>query len=115
MAKQPTPPLDRIFHAIADPTRLKVVEALARGPASVSELAQPFDIALPTFLKHLKVLEDGGWIVTRKSGRVRACALSPQGFQAAQTWVARHRALWEGRADRLAELLDTLQTKETRQ
>lgn len=97
--------LDRMFQALADPTRRAVVERLARGPASVSELAQPFTMALPTLLQHLRVLEASGLVRSAKRGRVRTCAVEPQALQRVQGWLDRQRALWEARFDRLDALL----------
>lgn len=100
--------LDSIFHGLADPTRRAVIARLASGPAAVSELAAPHDMALPSFLKHLKVLEAGGWIASEKAGRVRTCRLRPEAAQAAEGWLGRQRGLWEARLDRLDALLETL-------
>lgn len=105
--------LDTIFQALADPTRRAVLGRLARGAASVSELAQPFDMALPSFMKHIRVLEDGGLIRTRKAGRVRTCTLERRNLGLAESWLADQRALWEGRADRLEQFVLEAQNKET--
>jgi DNA-binding transcriptional ArsR family regulator len=102
------------FHALADPTRRAVLERLAQGPASVSTLAKPFEMALPTFLQHLRVLEDCGLIRSRKSGRVRTCELQPAPLGNAEQWLSAQRALWTQRLDQLDQLLDTLKDKETR-
>jgi DNA-binding transcriptional ArsR family regulator len=104
--------LGRIFQALADPTRRAVLGRLAKGPASASELAKPFDMALPSFMKHLRVLEDSGWIRTRKQGRVRTCAIEEQPFAAVEAWLSEQRALWEGRTDRLERFVTTTQEKE---
>jgi DNA-binding transcriptional ArsR family regulator len=104
--------LGRIFQALADPTRRAVLGRLAKGPASASELAKPFDMALPSFMKHLRVLEDSGWIRTRKQGRVRTCALEEKPFAAVEAWLSEQRALWEGRTDRLERFVTTTQEKE---
>ncbi len=93
--------LNGIFHALADPTRRAVLAELGRGPASVTELARPHDMALPSFMKHIRLLEDAGLIRTEKHGRVRTCAVEPGCFAAVQDWLARQRAVWEGRTDRL--------------
>jgi DNA-binding transcriptional ArsR family regulator len=93
--------LDVIFQALADPTRRAVLGRLGSGPASVTELARPFDMALPSFMKHIRVLEGGGLIRTRKAGRVRTCALEQRTLAVAEAWLAEQRALWEGRTDRL--------------
>lgn len=97
--------LDSIFHGLADPTRRAVIARLAAGPAPVSELAAPHDMALPSFLKHLKVLEASGWIESDKTGRIRTCRLKPEAAKAAEGWLGRQRALWEARLDRLDALL----------
>jgi DNA-binding transcriptional ArsR family regulator len=93
--------LNGVFHALADPTRRAVLGRLGQGPASIGELAQPFDMALPSFMKHIRLLEDSGWIRTEKSGRVRTCALEKRQFAVAESWLAQQRALWESRTDRL--------------
>ena len=99
--------LHQRFHALGDPTRLAVIEALLNGPASVSSLAAPYDMALPAFTKHLGVLERAGLIESTKSGRVRTCRLSPTGLGAIDAWLNDRRAMWQGRFDRLADLTDT--------
>ena len=93
--------LDLIFHGLADPTRRAVISRLAESPAPVSELAAPHNMALPSFLKHLKVLETGGWIESEKEGRVRTCRLRPDAAQAAEGWLAQQHKLWEARLDQL--------------
>ncbi|AXC49645.1 transcriptional regulator [Paracoccus suum] len=97
--------LDRSFHALADPTRRAVLAQLTGGEASVSQLAEPFAVSLPTFLAHLRVLEEGGLIHTRKQGRVRLCRLATGGYAPLQEWLEAQRQLWEGRSDRLAEFV----------
>lgn len=97
--------LDGVFHALADPTRRAVVQRLSQGPASVSELAEPFDMRLPSFMKHLRVLEDSGLVRSKKVGRVRTCEIRPRPMAEAERWMARHRAIWEGRLDRIEALL----------
>jgi DNA-binding transcriptional ArsR family regulator len=99
--------LNGIFQALADPTRRAVLGRLGRGPASVSELAKPFDMALPSFMKHIRLLEDSGWIRTRKQGRVRTCAIEQKPVAAIEAWLAAQRALWEGRTDRLEQFVTT--------
>jgi DNA-binding transcriptional ArsR family regulator len=91
--------LDRVFRALADPTRRAVLERLGRRPAAVSELAAPFRMALPSFVQHLRVLEGCGLIRTRKSGRVRTCELAPRSLRPAEGWLARQRSIWEKRLD----------------
>ncbi|MEA2727564.1 MAG: hypothetical protein QOF70_2039 [Acetobacteraceae bacterium] len=98
--------LNGVFQALADPTRRAVLGRLGRGPASISELAKPFDMALPSFMKHIRFLEDSGWILTRKKGRVRTCTIEKKAFAVADTWLAAQRALWEARFDRLDALLE---------
>ncbi len=100
-------PLSPAFHALADPTRRAVVARLAQGTATVSELASPFTMALPTFLQHLKVLEVGGLIETEKQGRQRICRLCPARVDEAQDWLAQRRAEWEAQADRLQQFLES--------
>src|SRR5262249_46853691 len=100
--------LDRVFQALADPTRRSVLSRLARGTAPVSELAEPFDMALPSFLQHLKVLEGCGLVRSRKSGRVRTYRLSRRPLRAAEGWMTEQRALWERRLDQLDEYLDEM-------
>jgi DNA-binding transcriptional ArsR family regulator len=99
--------LNGIFQALADPTRRAVLGRLGRGPASVSELAKPFDMALPSFMKHIRLLEDSGWIRTRKQGRVRTCAIEQKPVAAIEAWLAAQRALWEDRTDRLEQFVTT--------
>lgn len=95
------PALPDLFAALGDPTRLAVVERLSRGPASVGELAAPFDMALPSFTQHLALLEEAGLVRSKKEGRVRTCELAPAALKPAQTWLARRRELWERRLDGL--------------
>lgn len=103
--------LDPVFRALAHPTRLAVVERLGEGPAATSELAEPFDMALPSFLQHMDVLEASGLVRSRKVGRVRRYRLAPRPLEAAEDWLAERRAMWEKRLDQLDEHLQTL--KET--
>jgi DNA-binding transcriptional ArsR family regulator len=95
------PQLNRAFAALSDPTRRAVVARLCLGEASVSELAEPFSIGLPTFLKHIRVLEDGGFLETRKAGRVRVCALKPEALRQTDTWLSEHLRIWTARLDRM--------------
>jgi DNA-binding transcriptional ArsR family regulator len=105
-------PVDRVFHALADPTRRAVVERLSTGPAAVGDLAKRFDMALPSFTQHLGVLEKSGLVRSKKSGRVRTYYLVPAKLRSAETWLGKQRAMWEGRLDQLDEYL--LQLKEKR-
>lgn len=100
--------LDRVFHALADPTRRAVIQRLGEGPAAVTDLARPFDMALPSFMNHIAVLEDCGLIASRKVGRVRTCRIRPKRLSQAESWIAEQRALWEGRTDRLAAYAEDL-------
>jgi DNA-binding transcriptional ArsR family regulator len=97
--------LDRVFHALSDPTRRLMVERLTRGPASVSELAEPLDMTLAAVVQHLQVLEGSGLVSTAKVGRVRTCRIEAATLGAAETWINRRRALWERRLDRLGEVI----------
>lgn len=99
--------VDEVFRALADPTRRAVIRRLGAGPASVGELASDFDMALPSFLKHVRTLEGSGLVRTRKTGRVRMCLLERERLAVARTWLDEQRALWEDRADRLERHLDT--------
>ena len=96
--------LDSFFSAMADPTRRAVIERLTRGPAPVGDLHAPHDIALPTFLKHLKVLEAAGLIRSEKVGRVRTVHIEAAPLAEAEDWLKRQRRVWEGRLDRLDAL-----------
>lgn len=93
--------LNGIFQALADPTRRAVLARLGRGSASIGDLADPFEMALPSFMKHIHALEESGLIVTRKQGRVRFCAIEQRRFTMIEAWLGDQRAIWEGRADRL--------------
>lgn len=104
--------LDTVFHALADPTRRAVLQRLSQGTASVSELAKPFDMALPSFLQHLRVLEDSGLVRSRKDGRVRTCEMRAEPLSNAERWIVEQRKAWEGRLDRLAAYLEQLQEGE---
>jgi DNA-binding transcriptional ArsR family regulator len=97
--------LSDVFGALADPTRLAVVERLVSGPASVSELAEPFDMAGPSFLKHLRVLEAAGLVTSDKAGRVRTVRLAPDALGWVESWVRKHRRTWERRLDDLGAFL----------
>ncbi len=105
--------LDRVFHALADPSRRVIVERLCRGPASVKELAQPLAMSLPAVLQHLQLLEASGLVKSEKTGRVRTCRIEPIALSVAESWIAEQRALWEGRLDRLEDYLETLKAKES--
>jgi DNA-binding transcriptional ArsR family regulator len=104
-------PVDHVFHALADPTRRRVLERLSQSPASVSELAEPFDMALPSFVQHMGVLERSGLVQSRKAGRVRTYQLVPKRMKLAEDWMVRQRALWEKRLDQLDTYLIALKEK----
>ena len=92
---QQTATLDDVFQALADPTRRAILSRLGVGPASVGELAAPFDMALTSFMKHLRILERAGWIATSKVGRVRTCSIVTDRFADVGAWVYGHRALFD--------------------
>jgi DNA-binding transcriptional ArsR family regulator len=99
------PGIDRIFHALGDPTRRALMEKLSQGPISVSHLAEPLDITLAAVVQHLQVLEESGLVQTEKLGRVRTCRIDPAGLSAAEKWLGDRRSTWERRLDRLGDLL----------
>jgi DNA-binding transcriptional ArsR family regulator len=99
------PNVDRVFHALGDPTRRAIVEKLSEGPISVSRLAEPLDITLAAVVQHLQVLEESGLVQTEKTGRVRTCRIEPAGLSAAEQWIGDRRSRWERRLDRLGDLL----------
>ncbi|MGC4067291.1 MAG: metalloregulator ArsR/SmtB family transcription factor [Polyangiaceae bacterium] len=100
--------LDGVFRALADPTRRAVLQRLSGGAVTVTELAEPFDMALPSFLQHLRMLERSGLVRSRKEGRVRTYRLSPQPLRMAEQWLGAQRTLWESRLDGLDGYLSTL-------
>ena len=104
--------LDRIFHSLSDGTRRAVIAQLAAGPASIGELAQRHHMALPSFMKHIRVLEESEIIFSRKEGRVRLCELRSGALSSAQAWLERERRVWEARLDRLDAVVETLAAKE---
>lgn len=99
------PNIDRVFHALGDPTRRALLEKLSAGPLAVSRLAEPLAITLAAVVQHLQVLEASGLIATEKVGRVRTCRVEPAGLSAAGQWIADRRSQWENRLDRLGDLL----------
>ncbi|WP_428680224.1 ArsR/SmtB family transcription factor [Sphingopyxis sp.] len=106
--------LDTVFHALADPTRRAVIGRLLKGAAPVTRLAEPFEMGLPAFLKHLTVLESSGLIRSEKAGRVRTCHINADRLAAAEGWLAEQRAVWQGRTDRLAAFAEAQHPPETR-
>ena len=102
------PNLDLCFTALGDPTRRAILQRLARAPASVSELAAPHDMALPSFMGHLKKLEKAGLVTSSKSGRTRTYQIAPDAFAPAQDWLAEQKAIWDGRLDRFDDYVTKL-------
>jgi DNA-binding transcriptional ArsR family regulator len=100
--------LSDVFYALGDPTRRAIVGALGKGPTTVSTLAAPFAMALPSFMKHLSVLERSGIVRSRKVGRVRTCELRPKALSPAEQWLARQRTAWQARTDRMAAFVEQL-------
>ena len=103
-----SPILDRTFQALSDPVRRRMLARLSRGPASVSELAQPFSISLPAILQHLKALQDSGLVRSEKKGRVRTVSLEPETLSTAESWIADRRSEWEAQLDRFENYVQTL-------
>ena len=101
-----------LFHALGDPTRLAIVQCLSRRPETVSALAAPHDMALPSFMQHLRVLEKSGWIRSTKTGRVRTCELNPEALALTGGWLERQRNLWERRLDQLDDYLLKMKQEE---
>lgn len=99
--------LDLMYQALADPGRRVMVERLTRGPASVSELAEPLDMSLPAVVQHLQMLEASGLVKSQKVGRVRTCRIEPAALRSAERWIGEQRMIWERRIDRLGEFLAT--------
>jgi len=105
-------PLSQTFAALADPTRRAILARLAQGEATVTELAEPFDMSLPGVSKHLKVLQNAGLVVQGRNAQWRPCRLEPAPLHDIASWVEQYRRLWEARLDRLDEYLRELQTRE---
>jgi DNA-binding transcriptional ArsR family regulator len=105
--------LDRAFHALADPHRRQMVETLAAGPASVSELARPLAMSLAAVVQHVQVLEASGLIASHKAGRVRVCEITTDALGSVEQWLAARRTVWEWRLDRLGDVLDEQARGET--
>ncbi|MFZ5755430.1 MAG: ArsR/SmtB family transcription factor [Pseudomonadota bacterium] len=107
-------PLSAIFAALADPTRRAILARLSGGEASVTELAEPFDMSLPAVTKHLKVLERAGLITRGREAQWRPCRLEAQGLRQAADWVGQYRRHWEQRLDRLEEYLKQMQNEDNK-
>jgi len=97
--------VDRVFHALGDPTRRAILEKLSEAPVSVSRLAEPLGITLAAVVQHVQVLEDSGLVRTEKLGRVRTCRIEPGGLTVAEKWIGDRRTIWERRLDRLGDML----------
>jgi DNA-binding transcriptional ArsR family regulator len=104
MKKHPVD-IDRLFHALGDPTRRAILDSLVERPASVSELAEPLGISLAAVMQHLEILEGAKLVHTEKLGRVRTCRIETAGFSALEQWIRDHRTAWERKLDRLGEVL----------
>ena len=103
---------DDVFHALGNSTRRKVLERLSVGPATVSELAEPFDMQLPSFVQHLAVLEQSRLVKSKKRGRVRTYEIAPERFRVVEDWLTARRQLWEARLDRFDQYVKQLKEKE---
>jgi DNA-binding transcriptional ArsR family regulator len=101
----PQPQIDRLFHALGDPTRRAILDRLSRGPMSVSRLAEPLGVTVTAVAQHLLVLEECELVHTEKLGRVRTCRIEPKGFSMLENWIKDHRSHWELSLDRLGEML----------
>ena len=104
--------VDDVFHALSNPTRRKVLERLSTGPATVSELAAPFDMQLPSFVQHLSVLEESRLVRSKKNGRVRTYEIALERFKVAEDWLTARRQAWEARLDRFDHYVKQLKEKE---
>ena len=111
MVKRSTGSLDAVFSALSDPTRRKILARLSEGEASVTELAEPFEMSLPAVSKHLGVLEDAGLLTREKAGRVRHCRLVEEPMQDALEWIVRYGRFWEDRLDSLERYLAETRTE----
>lgn len=109
----PPLPIDAVFRALADPTRRRVLERLVNSPASVSELAEPFDMALPSFVEHLRVLEGSGLVNSQKKGRIRTYRIATEPMKLAENWLTQQRTVWERRLDQLDDYMLTLKEENT--
>jgi DNA-binding transcriptional ArsR family regulator len=107
------PSIDRVFHALGDPTRRAILEKLSQGPVSVSRLAEPLEMTLAAVVQHLQVLEESGLVQTEKLGRVRTCRIEPAGLSVAAEWIGERRSIWEQGLDRLGDLLAEPDDKKT--
>lgn len=99
------PQIDQLFHALGDPTRRAILDALAGGPTSVSRLAEPLSITITAVAQHLQILEQCQLVKTEKLGRVRTCRIEPAGFKRLEQWIRDHRLTWENKLERLSDML----------
>ena len=106
--------VDQVFHALSNPTRRKVIERLSAGPATVSELAAPFGMQLPSFVQHLSVLERSRLVTSKKRGRVRTYEMVPERFEVVEDWLTARRRSWEARLDRFDQYVQQLKEKESK-
>jgi len=97
--------IDRLFHALGDPTRRAILDRLVDGPASVTKLAEPLGVTLTAVMQHLEILEEARLVHTEKLGRVRTCRIEPAGFRMLEQWIRNHKTAWERKLDRLGKLL----------
>ena len=104
---------DAVFHALSNPTRRKVLERLSLSPATVSELAAPFDMQLPSFVQHLSILEQSRLVRSKKRGRVRTYEIAPERLEVVEDWLTARRRLWEARLDRFDQYVKQLKEKES--
>jgi DNA-binding transcriptional ArsR family regulator len=104
---------DDVFHALSNPTRRKVLEHLSAGPATVTELAAPFDMQLPSFVQHLSILEQSRLVTSKKRGRVRTYEIAPKRFEVVEDWLTARRKAWEARLDRFDDYVKQLKQKES--
>src|ERR1043166_3493383 len=105
---------DDVFHALSNATRRRILEQLSVAPATVSDLAAPFDMKLPSFVQHLSVLERSRLVKSKKRGRVRTYEIAPDRFKVAEDWLSERRRLWEARLDRFDEYVKQLKDKESK-
>ncbi|MGZ3181819.1 MAG: ArsR/SmtB family transcription factor [Telluria sp.] len=104
---------DAVFYALSNATRRAVLEQLSRGPATVSDLAAPFEMKLPSFVQHLSVLEQSALVRSTKQGRVRTYEIVPEQFAVAEDWLSQQRAMWEARLDRFDAYVMQLKKKDS--
>jgi DNA-binding transcriptional ArsR family regulator len=105
--------LDRAFHALSDPSRRQMIDRLAQGPTSVSELARPLQMTLAAVVQHVQVLESSGLIESRKTGRVRTCSINQDALRSTEQWLTDRRTVWQRRLDRLGMVLDEQAPQDT--